>query len=573
MARFKLNTSKKGKTKKSTSSNASVRRANQRVRDAKSAGFSTTSRFTDSVRAGNTARPSSGSTDVSQGTIRENARNLQGGRETLTSDSLRSATNRIKLTSPNTQVVGDVSANNVGFESENTTSTGGVLSQVPPAAGGDKFAGAQSNFDDYLGRLQDAQGDRTTGADIQRELERESGIREARQRENDLSAQINTIIANRDASILSEEGQGRGIPESIIGGRQAKINKEAAIKALPVQALLAQAQGNVALAEAHINTWGKILMDDANNEYNQKKELLTSAYDFAQGIEFKRIDELNAANERKYQENREFIQAKTSAMANAAGQEAGQSVMSAIQSATTLEQVVAAAGKYNGDVLGREAQKASIAANRATMSLNERKFEYAKQQDALANELALLKASGELSEEGAKDKERVNQALNLKELMNSMVEHPGFNAGVGSVLEKSKGSGLFGFLPAGIGGITEQSISRLTGDKSGFDGIFDQVVEGITVDQLSKMSGPKTDKDIEILRKAAVRLKKSNSKEEFLAIKAEMDATLQRIVDNVGVTQEQAQYYYYGTDQETLQEVDTIWGTPTSSTLFPTTSF
>ena len=364
MAKFKLNTSKKGKTKKSTSSNASVRRANQRVRDAKSAGFGTTSKFTDSVRAGNTARPSSGSTDVSQGTVRETARNIQGGNGTLTSDSLRSATNKIKLTSPNTQVVGDVSANVVGLTSENTTNTGGVLTPAPQTE--DKYAGAQANQNYLQSEMQKYQDDRTTGAEIQRQLERESGIKEARQRENDLSAQINTIIANRDASILSEEGQGRGIPESIIGGRQAKINKEAAIAALPVQALLAQAQGNVALAEAHINTWGKILMDDANNEYNQKKELLTSAYDFAQGIEFKRIDELNAANERKYQENKEFIQAKTNAMANAAGQEAGQSVMSAIQSATTLEQVVAAAGVYNGDVLGREAQKASIAASRAS---------------------------------------------------------------------------------------------------------------------------------------------------------------------------------------------------------------
>lgn len=289
------------------------------------------------------------------------------GRENITSQSLQDR-GQINLPAQKTTVVGDIAANNVGFTGTDSslTSTGNLLTQKPQEV--DKYAGATSIYDKYVQDITKAADERTTGAEIQRQLEKDTKIKKLRQTENDLSAQINTIIANRDANVLRVEGQGRGIPEAIIGGQQAQINKEAAIQALPIQALLAQAQGNVALAEAHINTWGSILMNDANNEYNQRKELLTSAKDFAIGIESKRIDDLDKANERKYQETQALITAKTQAMSQALGQGAPSSVSTAIQAATTPEQVVQALGKYNGDLLAQEAQRANIAQSWASVA-------------------------------------------------------------------------------------------------------------------------------------------------------------------------------------------------------------
>lgn len=279
---------------------------------------------------------------------------------TITSSSL-APTEKINLppvTAPN---VPDITANNVGFTDPVTgVSAGpnGTLTVTPPTP--DKYAGATKLQNDFQAALDKLNEETPSAASIQRKLEKETGLRAKQQAVNDFTAQLNTIIANRDANKLRIEGQGRGIPEVIIGGQQAQIDKEAAIQALPVQAQLAAAQGNLQLAQDHVNTWGRILMEDATNQYNRKKEVLTSVRDFAVGIEFKRIEDLEAANERKYQEEQSLIKAKTAALAQALGQGAPASIVSAIRAATTLDGVVAATGIYNGDVLAQQIKREQL---------------------------------------------------------------------------------------------------------------------------------------------------------------------------------------------------------------------
>lgn len=275
----------------------------------------------------------------------------------------------IKVPPATTTPVADYTANNAGLTggNYNITTQGNSLVVPPetPATGTDKYAGLKSIFDQYQQQSSALQA--PTGADIQKKLEKETGIKNLRQDVNNYTSQLNTITANRDAAALSLEGQGRGQTSGFIGGEQARVNREAAIQALPVQAQLAAAQGNLGLAEDHINTWGKILMDDATNQYNRKKSLLDSVKDFATTVELKKIDDINAANERTYQENQALITAKTTALSNALGQGAPASIMNAIKSATTREGVVAATGIYNGDLLAREAQRANIAQSYASI--------------------------------------------------------------------------------------------------------------------------------------------------------------------------------------------------------------
>jgi len=458
---------------------------------------------------------------------------------------------QIPLPQGETTVAGDVSANNVGFTGGDTgmTSVNGVLTPAPQTE--DKYAGATAIYDKYVSDITQAGEDRTTGADIQRQLEKDTQIKKLRQTENDLSAQINTIIANRDAAKLGLEGQGRGISETIIGGQQARLDKDAAIRALPIQALLAQAQGNVALAEAHINTWGSILMSDANNEYNQRKELLTGAKDFAIGIEGKRIDDLNTENERKYQEKQALITAKTQALANAMGQEAPQSVVAAIQAATTAEEVVAATGKYNTNVLDRQIKQKQLQDLYSPTTSGTDSGWKLKDVNGVASwvnedtqEVRPVDAANPA------DQKKVDQALGLKGLLNQMVQHPGFNLSVGSPISR--------VASLTEGGLAGQAFNYLSGNREGFNKIFDQVVEGITVDQLGKMSGPKTDKDIEILRNAAVRLSKSTSEQEFLGVVKEMQTSLDRVVNELGTTPEQTSFYY-GVDPQLVDEASLFY--------------
>lgn len=294
------------------------------------------------------------------------------------------------ITLPQKQVttVPDFTANNVGFTGGTTglSTTGNQLVVNPETDTGDRSADI---FQQFLDSNQDAFEDRTTGADIQRKLERDTDIKNLRQIESNLSGQLNTITANRDAAILSLEGQGRGQTAGFIGGEQARINREAAIKALPIQAQLANAQGNVALAQDHINTWGKILMDDANNEYKHQLETNERIFTYLTDAEKRRLDAIEKQDDRAYLEKTALITAKTNAISNALGQGAPASIQTAIQNATTLEQVAVAAGRYNGDLLAQEAQRASIEASRVSTAKNKAELASIKaKEQAIADAVA-----------------------------------------------------------------------------------------------------------------------------------------------------------------------------------------
>jgi hypothetical protein len=285
----------------------------------------------------------------------------------ITPEQLNSSTPAFTLPKETVTNFTDPTANYGGFtggDSSLTTQNGQLVTATPLPTADNKYGSITDTFNKIM--AEQAKIAPPSGGDIQRQLEKETKINQLRKQEANYSNQLNTITANRDANVLRVEGQGRGIPEAIIGGQQAKINKEAAIQALPVQAQLAAAQGNVALAEAHINTWGKILMDDATNQYNYKKDLLKSVGDFALNIESKKIDDLNLKIEQKYKSEQALVTAKVEAQKMALGQGAPSAISDAIRAATTLEEVATATGKYNADILGQEAQRANIAQSRAS---------------------------------------------------------------------------------------------------------------------------------------------------------------------------------------------------------------
>ena len=213
--------------------------------------------------------------------------------------------------------VDDFAMNNAGLTGgESGITTDGTNLNVEQPK--DEYGALTKIYEDYNKSLTDAQDDMTTGADVQKKLEKETKIKQLRQEEADYASQINTITANRDAAVLSLEGQGRGQTEGFVGGEQARINREAAIKALPIQAQLAAAQNKVQLAQDHINTWGAILMQDAQNKYNFKKEQFGALKDYLTDVEKMRLAKLEKENDRKYAEKQNNIQQLTAIMADAA---------------------------------------------------------------------------------------------------------------------------------------------------------------------------------------------------------------------------------------------------------------
>jgi len=119
---------------------------------------------------------------------------------------------------------------------------------------------------------------------------------------NSLTGQLNTLNASRDAEMLKLEGQGRGQTGGFIGGEQARINREAAIQAMPIQAQLAIAQDDLESARTYAGQYFQAKMQDETNIYNQKKENNQLIFNFLNAAEQRRVAANEKALDREYAE-------------------------------------------------------------------------------------------------------------------------------------------------------------------------------------------------------------------------------------------------------------------------------
>lgn len=154
--------------------------------------------------------------------------------------------------------------------------------------------------------------------------------------------QLNTVVANAQAAQLAVTGQGRGIPETIIGGQQAQIAKEAAIQALPLQAQIAAATGDLTLAQEYRQQITAVLTEEANNNYDYKKTLFSAVWNYATEKEKRILDQRGA-------QAQDLQKVQVSLAPLLAQNNAPASVINAVRSATTATEATQAAGIYGVD--------------------------------------------------------------------------------------------------------------------------------------------------------------------------------------------------------------------------------
>lgn len=142
-----------------------------------------------------------------------------------------------------------------------------------------------------------------------KKAQKETQILQKQQLVNDLTGQLNGIVAKGQAQQLAQVGQGRGIPSEIIGGIQAQIGRETAIAALPIQAQLSAAQGNLEMAENNLNTLFKIYQEDATREFEYKKEVKKMVYEYASEKEKRALEKLDEEDDRAYDSKKTNISA------------------------------------------------------------------------------------------------------------------------------------------------------------------------------------------------------------------------------------------------------------------------
>jgi hypothetical protein len=193
------------------------------------------------------------------------------------------------------------------------------------------------------------------------EVQAQQAIVNQRQQEvNNATAQLNQITAQQQSDLLQlrNTGSKEGVTEAVYGGQQAQINYEAAVRALPIQASLSAAQGNLALAQDMLKQVTAMKTEQATNDYNYNKSLYDSISGFVTGEEKNILDNLKTQNDKTYNEYTDLAGKAYTVSQQAAANNAPSSVLSAINDVTeqyksgqlnyaqALQALTTAAGQY-----------------------------------------------------------------------------------------------------------------------------------------------------------------------------------------------------------------------------------
>lgn len=316
---------------------------------------------------------------------------------------------------------------------------------------------------DIFKKMQDLIGEPPSTAEAYRQAQQDTGIIERQQKVNDLTAQLSQITSQAQANQLSTVGQGRGIPEAIIGGQQAQIAKEAAIQALPVSASLQAAQGNLEMAQQNLNTLFQIKSQDAKNRYEYKKNLVDRLFEIADKSEQRKLDYAMKIDDRRYAEQQSQIKyaRDISEAAVKAGQPGlVQEIASLdVNSPTYMRDIMAVQSKVKDPLLSLEIEAKNLQIQKTKKEIESIGQPTPKERAEQAQKLLEAKSSVPIMKEKIGD-------------INSLLTHSGKDSRVGQNVLMRKGGGLYG------------AQNFLTGAGDNFAATVHQLTAGLTLQNL-----------------------------------------------------------------------------------------
>lgn len=144
-----------------------------------------------------------------------------------------------------------------------------------------------------------------SSADAYAKVSTEAGMDEKTKKVADLTAQLNDITAGQQVQELQIGKE--PISAGAIQGRNIELERNNAIRALPIQAQLAAAQGNLTLAQNKLDTLFKLKSEDARATYDYNKDLRAMVYDYATKQEQARLDKQAKKDDREFTLYRDSI--------------------------------------------------------------------------------------------------------------------------------------------------------------------------------------------------------------------------------------------------------------------------
>jgi len=162
----------------------------------------------------------------------------------------------------------------------------------------------------------------------------------------------------------------------------------------------------------------------------------------------------------------------------------------------------------------------------------------------IAEKAAALTAETAVLEEMELDEAKAEKALGMIASVQELGNHPGLRSSVGP-------NGLYR---------SDFGLSFISGAKSEFKSEVERLANTLTLENMDMLKGPATDKDVEIVAASMSRLKNMDVTEKSYG--NELNRILQasqRIASNLGISEEQAKFYY-GVDDSDISEVDAFYG-------------
>ena len=180
-------------------------------------------------------------------------------------------------------------------------------------------------------------------------IQAQAGIPEKQKEVNDLTSQLNAINAEAEVGKLRTIGQGRGIPQAILGGQQAQLERERAIRALPIAAQLSAAQGNLQSAQGYVDQALSLEKDYQTRLTTYNNQRLEAVWEIASAEEKQRLEELKAQNDNEQAEFDRLHDLKNKVMKEAMAN--GQyNLISSIMGATTEDGITSIASQITPQV-------------------------------------------------------------------------------------------------------------------------------------------------------------------------------------------------------------------------------
>jgi hypothetical protein len=224
-------------------------------------------------------RSSSANYDSDLNATLENINAKNGGSTVLASDIGNITRIQAPALAPiNTPSLNNLEANNAAL---------GIYSKPETAE-----TGKQKSTQDYLSEVLNMYQEPVNQSSLYDKAERQAGIRDKENLVQSLSNQLNTITTRGQQDIISLRGVGskEGVTEAVYGGQQSEIARETALQALPVQAQLAAAQGDLQTAQSRLDTLFKMYVDTANSKIDFYNKSVDYARELFSKSEQRQID-------------------------------------------------------------------------------------------------------------------------------------------------------------------------------------------------------------------------------------------------------------------------------------------